>query len=293
MRWALRFGATHMTLLSGMDYPIWSNRRLRQELLNSDTSYIEHFRIPSVYWDRGAVNRVRQYWLCEDPIRVRSRVWLRTGGRIWKPVWHRVIRRLCNLALTLGFDLGIRRPLPSGFIPYVGSQWWSLSRECAQYVMDFLEKNPRVVQFYRHSHVPDEGFIQSVLMNSPLQEKIQPVNLRYVDWDGHNNPCVLELNDLDLILQSGCAFARKIVMGATKDSSGRAANSDSLVRAIEQIRQAEDRGEDVQALRSNGQVAVHVHPRGVLTEIPPTRRVATSDAAARTPRVNSPSADDQ
>lgn len=240
VKWALRFGATHLSLISGMDYPVWSNARLRQTFLGSEKSYMEQFRIPSVYWDRGAVNRIRQYWLCDDPIPIRSRLWRRTVGRVWGGVWNRVIRKYSNLALKLGFELGIHRKPPNGLIPYVGSQWWSLSRAAAQYVVDYAADHPEVVRFYRHSHVPDEGFFQTVLMNSPLRETIAENNLRYVEWDGSYNPRVMELNDLEVIVQSGCAFARKLVMGSAKEPSGRVVSSDALIKALEQRRQLEE-----------------------------------------------------
>jgi hypothetical protein len=240
VRWALRFGATHLSLLSGMDYPAWSNTRLREILLNTDKSYMEHFRIPSAFWDRGAVNRVRQYWLCDDPFPIRNRLWRKTVGRVWRGVWNRVIRKYSNLALKVGFELGIHRKPPNGLIPYVGSQWWSLSRGAAQYVVDYAAEHPEVIRFYRHCHVPDEGFFQTVLMNSPLRDTIEETNLRYVEWDGSFNPRVLELSDLEAIVRSGNAFARKVVLGAAKEPNGRVASSDALIKALDQRRETEE-----------------------------------------------------
>jgi hypothetical protein len=143
------------------------------------------------------LNRVRQWWLCDDPIPLRSRLWRRTAGRIWRSVWHRLIRYPLNLGMKLLFELGLRRSTPSGFTFYLGSQWWALSRACAEYMLDFTEKRRDIVRFYRHSHVPDEGFFQTVVMNSPLRDAVVNDNLRFIEWDGGFNPRVVDLNDLD------------------------------------------------------------------------------------------------
>ena len=237
---AIRAGATHMTLLSGTDYPVWSNRRLTEFFLSTNQNFVEHFRIPSVYWDRGALNRVRQYWLCDDPIRMKSELWYRTFGKVWRSVWHRVIRRYTNLAFKVGYEIGIHRKMPANMAPYVGSQWWSISRECGEYLLDFVRSNPKVVRFYRHSHVPDEGFIQTVLMNSPLKPTIVNDNLRYVEWDGGFNPRVLEIGDLDAVVKSGSAFARKLSLNWIKDVSGRSISSEALMLAMDARRKAEE-----------------------------------------------------
>ncbi|MHC4946987.1 MAG: beta-1,6-N-acetylglucosaminyltransferase [Planctomycetota bacterium] len=242
VRAALRAGAQSMVLLSGVDYPVWSNRRLVEFFLGSDRSYVEHYRIPSRYWDRGALNRVRQYWLCDDPIRLRSRLWRRTIGRVWRGVWHRVIRFWFNLAFKLGFELGLRRKPPDDLVFHIGSQWWTLSRPAAEYVLDFVERRPDAVRFYRHSHVPDEGFIQTVVMNSPLRDRVVNDNLRFIEWDGGFNPRVLEQGDLDTILRSGSAFARKISLAGEKAAKGgRVIVSEPLMRALDEAREREER----------------------------------------------------
>jgi hypothetical protein len=82
MRYALKRGARYMVLMSGMDYPVWSNRRIREFFAETDQNFIEHYRIPSRFWDRGALNRIRQYWVSDDPINIRSDLWFRTGGKV-------------------------------------------------------------------------------------------------------------------------------------------------------------------------------------------------------------------
>jgi hypothetical protein len=235
MRYALRAGATHLILLSGHDYPVWSNRRIKEYFLNTTNSHIEHYRMPSRFWDRGALNRIRQRWLCDDPIPIRSELWFRTFGRVWRAVWHRIIRKPGNLLLKIGYELGLRRQPPSQLAPYVGSQWWTMDRRSAEYVLEFVKTRPDVVRFFRHSHVPDESFIQTVLMNSPLADTVVNNNLRYLEWDGAFSPRVLDLGDLDAIVDSGAAFARKLVLTATPKQP----SSEPLARALSERRKRE------------------------------------------------------
>mgnify|MGYP003577382987 CR=1 FL=1 len=235
MRAAVRAGAKHLVLLSGADFPVWSTPRLTNYFTTTSTIHIEHYPIPSIYWDRGALNRVRQYWLCDDPFTFKRDRWFRTVGRVWRGVWNRLIRRPANFALKVGYELGLRRGVPGNLKPFVGSQWWSMPRSCAEYVLDFVEKNPDIVKFYRYSHVPDESFIQTLVMNSPLRDSVDKNNLRYVEWDGGFNPRILDLGDLDAIVASGAAFARKIVLSG----SSKTGSSDTLLRALVERRRME------------------------------------------------------
>jgi len=241
-RAAVKAGADYLVLLSGSDYPVWSSRRLFNFFSATEKCYLEHYRIPSRYWDRGGLNRVRQWWLCDDPIKLRSRVWRRTAGRIWRSVWHRLIRYPLNLTMKLCFELGLRRRTPAGLTFYVGSQWWAMSRACAEYMLDFRARHRDIVRFYRHSHVPDEGFFQTVIMNSPLRDQVVNDNLRFIEWDGGFNPRVLDQNDLEAILKSGAAFARKISLGGEKDPGGRLINSEPLLHAMDEVRRREAEG---------------------------------------------------
>ena len=236
-RAALDAGAESLLLLSGTDYPVWSNRKLVEFFLSAERSHIEHFPLPCPFWDLGGLNRIRQYWLSDDPIRIKQRLYRRTLGRLWQPFWHLVIRRFANLGFKLGYELGLRRSYPKDLAPYAGSQWWALTRAGAEAVMELCRARPRVVRFYRHSHIPDEGFFQTALLNSPQREAVVNDNLRYLEWDSGFSPRFLEHGDLDVILRSGAAFVRKVTLGTVKDpKSGVTVNSAALVAALDELR---------------------------------------------------------
>lgn len=93
---------------------------------------------------------------------------------------------------------------------YIGSQWFSITGECLAYVLDYIQNNPIVVDFYKNSLCPDELIINTIIANSPFKKDIINDNLRYIDWsEGKDSPKILTKNDLEKILDSKKIFGRK------------------------------------------------------------------------------------
>jgi len=69
--------------------------------------------------------------------------------------------------------------------PYSGSQWWALSREACQYILDFHEHNHRLAEFYVNSFSSDEAYFQTILGNSFFLSRMRR-ELTYLDWVGQN-----------------------------------------------------------------------------------------------------------
>src|SRR5690606_28584234 len=103
-----------------------------------------------------------------------------------------------------------KRTLPGGFVFTGRSQWMTLAVRHVRYVLDFVDNNPQIVRFFRHTWGPDEFFFQTILYNSPYREDIVYDGLRYIDWsEGKASPKTLTLGDLDALHQEGKFFARK------------------------------------------------------------------------------------
>ena len=105
--------------------------------------------------------------------------------------------------------LPFRRAFPEGLRPFGGGAYWSLSRECIEYVSGFVAERPDVVAFFRRVDIPDEIFFHTILMNSPLRDTIVDDNLRYIDWERGRRPAVLEARDIDALRASPKLYARK------------------------------------------------------------------------------------
>lgn len=101
---------------------------------------------------------------------------------------------------------GIKKELPQCPL-YHGSAWWSLTRECVNYL---ISKKDFVKKYFAEALFPDEMFAQTVIMNSKFASTVDN-NKRYVSWElrNGNNPAILDRSDLVNILRNGCHFARK------------------------------------------------------------------------------------
>ena len=114
-----------------------------------------------------------------------------------------------NRALRL---LGRTRHLPDGFVPYGGSCWWTLSRNCVRELLRLADAHPRLLRFCRSVQSPDELFFQTLVMHSRFAGRVLPQNFRYIQWPqgGACHPKVLDEGDFERIRASGAHFCRKL-----------------------------------------------------------------------------------
>jgi hypothetical protein len=67
------------------------------------------------------------------------------------------------------------RRLPSDIVFVCGSQWWALTRDCAQFCLDFARTNPDLVRFFKSTFAPDEIFFHTIVHNSPYAREADPL----------------------------------------------------------------------------------------------------------------------
>jgi hypothetical protein len=103
------------------------------------------------------------------------------------------------------------RKLPSGVVPFGGSQWWTLSRKALEYVEAKRRDDSRFIRFLGNSFIPDECFMQTILGNSRFASDIVQDDLRFAIWDRPEPPfpAVLKRADLPMLAASSKHFARK------------------------------------------------------------------------------------
>ncbi len=171
-------GFDYAVLLTGQDYPIKSNGYIARFFESQrPRSFMAVSPLPSESWSpRGGLDRIEYAHV-----------------------------RLHGHHARLPF----RRAFPEGLRPFGGGAYWSLSRECIEYVSGFVAERPDVVAFFRRVDIPDEIFFHTILMNSPLRDTIVDDNLRYIDWERGRRPAVLEARDIDALRASPKLYARK------------------------------------------------------------------------------------
>ncbi len=102
-------------------------------------------------------------------------------------------------------------PFNDSFRPYGGDTWHTLNRRSAEVLLREDEKALELKRFYRRRFVPDEGYYQPILLNTPGL-RFENNNRRYTLWDGTGlqcHPATFTVSDCDAIASSGSHFARK------------------------------------------------------------------------------------
>lgn len=145
--------------LSGSDYPIWSNSRIRDEYrLRPDAQFIMGYNVTRCA-EPGHHERVAFHHFLRD-VRVGSRRmkrWMSGSSRL-------LLRGLSTL-------LGIRRreqvQLEGRWVDiYTGSDYWALTFECARHVYDRMCAETAMMKYFKYSYVPSEMCVQTIVFNS-------------------------------------------------------------------------------------------------------------------------------
>lgn len=124
-----------------------------------------------------------------------------------KPGWHNGLIHNIPKEYTLSSEIENL---------YGGSQWWGLTKECLEYIIDFIDKNKGYVDYCKKMFVPDEIFFHSIIMNSRYKDNVINDGLRYIDWDSmpppKNHPATLSEKYFPILSASPHLFARKMDM---------------------------------------------------------------------------------
>jgi hypothetical protein len=164
--------------------------------------FIEFFSFSSKKWGISGMERLQRFHLYNE-----FNVKTRTGFRIIK------------LLLKIQKALGIKNKAFGNFpVYYGGSCWFSISKECVNYCIGYIENNPNVFSELKYTLLAEEIFFQTLILNSPFKEKVVNDNIRYIDWEfrNGNSPAVLDDSDRDKLGDPDKLFARKIEFPISK-----------------------------------------------------------------------------
>lgn len=194
----------YVWLISGQDFPIKSNERIIKYLNDHQGQNFIHVikddnkmlkkkfeKRNEMYFPRWLINQSFLPKLCYKALMQLS------GGR-----YHT-------------FEL-FKRKKPKDLDFYYGSQWWTLTLDCVNYILDYSENNPELFKYYTNSICPDESYFQTILMNSKFRDTLSN-HLVYIDWSARlGSPKTFTVNDYDTLKESPCLFARKFDMNVDK-----------------------------------------------------------------------------
>lgn len=184
----------HVYLASGACLPLRPARELTAFLAaHPDTDFIESVKTEDVPWTIGGLSHER--FALRFPFS-------------WKTQ-----RRLFDRYVRLQRRLGVRRRIPAGIEPHLGSQWWCLTRRTLSAILH----NPRKAEFdryFRRVWIPDESYYQTLARS--YSRKIESRSLTLSKFDFQGKPHVFYDDHLQLLRRSDCFVARKIWPEAQK-----------------------------------------------------------------------------
>jgi hypothetical protein len=170
----------HAVFLTGQCYPIKPPGEIARRLAAAgETSFLEAIPLPVARWSgRGGLDRIEYVWVYVP----------RRGPR----------------------RTPLRRTPPSELRFHGASQHANLSRTALAEIRRVAGARPDLIRFFRLTGVPDELFLQTLLMSSPERDRVVSDDLRFIRWpEPAWRPLVLGLEHLDELRSSGALFARK------------------------------------------------------------------------------------
>lgn len=176
------------TAMSGQDYPLVPNEAycdFFEKQPGKNFLAIEEYGTD--WWKRAAI-RIHRYHMTDFDFK----------GRY-------AVQSLLNAVLP-------QRKFPYNYTLF-GSEratWWTITRECAAYLLQFIQQHPKIRRFSKFTWAPDEYLLPTLIMNSPLKDTVVPENYRYIDWSqGGSNPKILTVNDFEALKKTDKLLARK------------------------------------------------------------------------------------
>lgn len=174
-----------INFLSGQDYPIKSAEYINGFFESNIGKEFLSYRDINNDWTEGLL-RMNKYHLSAYSFKGKYR-----------------IEQLINSIMP-------KRTLPNKLQPFGKSMFWMLSPATAMFVVNEVENDRQLRNFFWLCWATDEFVFQTILLNSPLKDKIVNNNYRYIDWSaGGANPKILNEEDADALAASTDLFARK------------------------------------------------------------------------------------
>lgn len=104
-----------------------------------------------------------------------------------------------------------QRIIPDSFEIYGGKTWWSITKDCAQYVLKTYYENHQMRRFFKYTLIPDELYILTIILNSKFKDSCVNNSLREIDWEGGDgtHPIIFTSSHFDKLAKSQKLYARK------------------------------------------------------------------------------------
>lgn len=179
---------SHVFLTSGSCLPLRPVRELVDYLAaRKQTDFIESATTTDVPWTVGGLDHER--FTLQFPFS-------------WKK--HRY---MFDRYVRLQRRLGLKRRIPPGLIPHMGSQWWCLTRQTLSSILQDPARQTHD-RYFRRVWIPDESYFQTLARHH--SDMIESRSLTLSKFDFQGKPHVFYDDHLQMLRRSDCFVARKI-----------------------------------------------------------------------------------
>ena len=192
---ATRSYHSYYHLLSGQDLPLKTQKEIHDFFRSEPEAEYVVIKKASLEDAHSPDKRQRYYYFF-----LRWNTFLDKSG-----IAYLYLRRFQKLSLLFQKWLGVNRIKGIEDQLYYGSQWFSITDAFARYL---LTQKAYINKHFRWTVIPDEHFVQTVLMRSPFKDRAAQVKTRCIDWRW-DKPYVFTAADYELLRSSDCLFARK------------------------------------------------------------------------------------
>jgi hypothetical protein len=123
------------------------------------------------------------------------------------PFSWRKHRFLFDRYVALQRTLRMKRGIPGGIVPHMGSQWWCLTRQTLSAILTDPERSA-YDRYFSKVWIPDESYFQTLSRQYSRQIESRSLTLSKFDYQG--KPHIFYDDHLQLLRRSDCFVARKI-----------------------------------------------------------------------------------
>ena len=183
---------THVLVASGSCLPLRPVAELCDYLRRHPrVDFIESVSAQDVGWTVGGLNmeRFERYF----------------------PVSWRKRRRMFDWLVDMQRRFQVRRRMPRGLAPHLGSQWWCLTRQTLDAILTD-QRRSEFDRFFRWCWIPDESYFQTLARRH--SSRIESRSLTLSKFDFRGRPYTFYGDHAEMLSLSRCFVARKIWPGA-------------------------------------------------------------------------------
>lgn len=187
----------YISFISGQDFPIKNNKSIEEYLSkNKGKEFIEYSELENV-----DLFRLKIYNLFRESKNIRK-TYMRVIDNILRRIQKPIIKRNNFKGLKL----------------YHGSSWFTITSKCMNYILEYIDRNPMYINYFKYTLCPDEHFFQILILNSKFKNNVINDNLRYIDWRRPaNSPRTLDISDIEKLKVSNKLIARKFDLDLNRE----------------------------------------------------------------------------